>query len=211
MKTAKVANIVGIKPTKSPKKVQLHFTQEIQKVKISALQLANEDDERFGSIKPQHAWMNFEVSNARKLFPFLNEDIDFVEENADELLKENEEHPLGFKHQAVATHDGNKYRFNIRIVETTEISKNNAEWQIANLDRVFKQNGEGDYCVTEEGFGIITNKLIEVGDVDHQYISHAGFTTEYEDLLYHYDGMVCKGSNVEVVEEAMETNSPVIA
>lgn len=137
---------------------------------------ANKSDERFGR-SARRAWQGMEPVDAKRLFPHLEEQIKSLEEGEYGDIEEiNELNPSPKK-------NGNPVPLHVEVGETTVPTQYNLGHPDG-LQATAKQDGNGNYLLTEEGELIFSNTYVvwkNKEDVNHDFIQHSKATPDFYD------------------------------
>lgn len=181
----KTAQIIAIKPTKSPNKIQLEIQDTMERPNTSLLGLFNANDSRFSGTGRILSWMTAEVENAKQLLPQLSKTIDAcIASGETQLLEINfmlENKPV-----------------RLQVTETHSIRESDMEYLSRKAKKIPGTEGKPDRYLLKNGMFIFrnvqaVNPKVEVVDghaiytVDHKLINHDSETTELA-----YGHFICK-------------------
>lgn len=163
-------------------KVDLEFAQIIETPSASRIsdggfaQMINYDDERFNNTAPRRAWQGGTPAGLKKAFPQLSEEIDEVASG--ELYDSVE---VNWLNPRIKNENGELKPVNVQIIETLQP---NSLDMLRGIDETAKQDGNGNYLLTEDNEFIFSHTrpvLLEQDEFDHVFVQHAKMTSDFVD------------------------------
>lgn len=167
-------------------KVQLEFAEIIPTPASEGNVLGefNKSDERFSGRAARRAWLSAEPEDVQRILPEIMSEVR-------ECLDSGEKVFVGYKNPQMPNGDSLKIQ-----VEESHTPEN--EWEMNNLDRSAKQNGEGEHLL-KDGKLIFSHTSVVRRKANHVFIEHEETTTTpfHED----YDMRESVGSSIAQEEE----------